>query len=93
MARNNTQNNAARAYHNGVLVEIVRRGDKNSRVRVPGQTATHLVATASLTGHYKIEKVKVVDSIPTDAPADSDASTVAEGSTDMIAEGSPVAAE
>jgi hypothetical protein len=58
MARNNTQNNVARAYHNGTLVEIVRRGDKNSRVRVPGQTATHLVSTASLTGHFKIEKAK-----------------------------------
>jgi hypothetical protein len=83
MARNNTQNNSARAYHNGTLVEVVRRGDKNSRVRIPGRTETHLVATASLTNWSKIEKVKVVSEIPVEASTVADARPADEQDIEM----------
>jgi hypothetical protein len=86
MARNNTENNSARAMFNGVEVVVIRRGDKNSRVRLPAATKgdSFLVETAKLSDWKKIEKVKVVTSLdPSNESADPDQETVTIGASDV----------
>ena len=60
MSRNNTENTSLRGTFQGVPVIIVRKGEKNSRVRTEGQTKAEsfLVPTAEITDIHKIEKAK-----------------------------------
>jgi hypothetical protein len=61
--RRNNRNNTGRAEVNGETVEVVRHGDKNSRIRRLGapEGETHLVPTASLANYRKESSDKVVD--------------------------------